>query len=130
METQKFEFSFKTVRNSNFDFWRGAEISVGRGDSSHLVTRGDSSHSPFRGEKTWKSKNGYYHSKEQVIISKWPRFQPDSAYVSILPKFPKKSPLFFTLVKFGWSQSPVFVQFIITLLLMNILIWNLLCTLL
>ena len=69
--------------------------SVGRGDSSHLVTRGDSSHSPFRGEKTWKSKNGYYHSKEQVIISKWPRFQPDSAYVSILPKFPKKVNFFY-----------------------------------
>ena len=31
--------------------------SVGRGDSSHLVTRGDSSHSPLWGENTWKSKN-------------------------------------------------------------------------
>ena len=32
-------------------------VSVGRGDSSHLVTRGDSSHSPLWGENTWKSKN-------------------------------------------------------------------------
>ena len=44
------------------------EASVGRGDSSHLVTRGDSSHSPFRGEKNLKIKKwllpferaGYY----------------------------------------------------------------------
>ena len=69
--------------------------SVGRGDSSHLVTRGDSSHSPFRGEKTWKSKKCYYHSKGQVIISKWPRFQPNNTYISILPKFPKKIHFFY-----------------------------------
>ena len=34
-------------------------------------------------------------------------------------KIPKKKSTFFTLVKFGWSQSPVFVQFIITFLLMS-----------
>ena len=45
-------------------------------------------------------------------------------------KILKKKSTFFTLLKFRWSQSPVFVQFIITLLLMNILIWILLCTLL
>ena len=43
-------------------------------------------------------------------------------------KIPPKKSTFLTLVKFGWSQSPVFVQFIITLFLMNILIWNLLCS--
>ena len=37
-------------------------------------------------------------------------------------KILKKKSTFFTLLKFRWSQSPVFVQFIITLLLMNILI--------
>ena len=35
-------------------------------------------------------------------------------------KILKKKSTFFTLLKFRWSQSPVFVQFIITLLLMNI----------
>ena len=99
--------------------------SVGRGDSSHHTTRaGDSSHSPFWGEKTWKSKNHYYHYKGQVIISKWPRFQPNSTDVSIFPKFPQKKSIFLTLVKFGWSQSPVFVQFIITLLL---IFWSEFC---
>ena len=101
----------------------------GRGDSSHLVTRGDSSHSPFWGENTWKSKNRYYHQKGRVIISKRPRFQPHTTNVTNFLHFSKKY-TFLPLVKFGWSQSPVYVQFIVALWKIIILIWNLLCTLL
>ena len=39
-------------------------------------------------------------------------------------KILKKKSTFFILLKFRWSQSPVFVQFIITLLLMNIFDMN------
>ena len=76
----------------------------------------------FEGKNPENQKTKISIKKGRLLLVNDQRFQPNTTYVSILEKFPKKSPLFLTLVKFRWSQSPVFVQFIITLLLMNILI--------
>ena len=44
----------------------------------------------FWGENTWKSKNCCYHQKGQVIISKWPRFQPHATNITIFLNLKKK----------------------------------------
>ena len=114
-----------------FDLWpMKIFYSAGRGDSSHLIL-GVTPRTPlFEGKITENQTKCYYHQKGQVIFSKWPRFQPHTTNVTIFFNFSKKKDTFLTLVKFGWSQSPVYVQFIIPLWKIIILIWNLLRTLL
>ena len=58
--------------------------SVGRGDYSHSRTP------LFEGKKPENQKMVITIRKGRLLlVAKWPRFQPNSTYVSILPKFPK-----------------------------------------